>query len=406
MTAKRNLRTRQARYLPLGLLGLMLLLALGLSTSVALAGLPSGIPAQANRNQPSGEFTSTPSPIVTGTVTATITLTSTASTTRTATRTGTVVSVTGTATRTGTVVSLTGTATGTGTRVATGTTTTTPSGTGTVVAATGTITATASTTGTATRTGTVVSTRTGTAIRTTTGTPVPTGTTAPCTGGNNRVTICHRTGNGGSHTITISCNALPAHLRHGDTVGPCPVGTPGTRQNPFRDVSQSDYFYDPVLDLHDAGAVSGYADNTFRPYNTTTRSQFVKMVVLAFHIPLYRGSEQHFSDVPRNHPFYVYIETSRVEGIVSGYADGTFKPYNNVTRGQVAKVSVNAAGFEDASTGTPTFDDVPVDSAFYKYIETAYANGILSGYADGTFQPGADATRGQAGKIVDLATSQ
>jgi hypothetical protein len=42
-----------------------------------------------------------------------------------------------------------------------------------------------------------------------------------------KVTICHHTkGKGGTHhvTITVSRNALPAHLRHGDTIGPC--GTP------------------------------------------------------------------------------------------------------------------------------------------------------------------------------------
>jgi hypothetical protein len=44
-----------------------------------------------------------------------------------------------------------------------------------------------------------------------------------------RCQVCHRTGNGGRQTLTISCNAVPAHLRHGDTEGPCPV-TP--TQNP------------------------------------------------------------------------------------------------------------------------------------------------------------------------------
>ena len=36
-----------------------------------------------------------------------------------------------------------------------------------------------------------------------------------------KVTICHRTGNGSSHTIVVSINALQAHLNHGDKVGDC-----------------------------------------------------------------------------------------------------------------------------------------------------------------------------------------
>ena len=38
---------------------------------------------------------------------------------------------------------------------------------------------------------------------------------------NAKVTVCHKTGNGSSHAIRVSANAVPAHLRHGDTVGAC-----------------------------------------------------------------------------------------------------------------------------------------------------------------------------------------
>ncbi len=33
-----------------------------------------------------------------------------------------------------------------------------------------------------------------------------------------KVSICHQTGNGGSHQINVSGNALEAHMRHGDTL--------------------------------------------------------------------------------------------------------------------------------------------------------------------------------------------
>ncbi len=42
-----------------------------------------------------------------------------------------------------------------------------------------------------------------------------------CSRGEKKVTICHRTGSASNPVveITVSCNALPAHLAHGD---PCP----------------------------------------------------------------------------------------------------------------------------------------------------------------------------------------
>ena len=44
---------------------------------------------------------------------------------------------------------------------------------------------------------------------------------------------------------------------------------------------------------------------------------------------------------------------------------------------------------------TATFRDVPQSNGNYRYVETAYANGILSGYTDGTFRPNALMTRAQ-----------
>src|SRR4051794_30814366 len=67
-----------------------------------------------------------------------------------------------------------------------------------------------------------------------------------------------------------------------------------------------------------------------------------------------------FSDVPPNHPFYPYILCLTCNGIVSGYADGTFHPNAEVTRGQLAKILAQAAGLPDpVPTTRQTFEDVP-----------------------------------------------
>ena len=184
------------------------------------------------------------------------------------------------------------------------------------------------------------------------------------------------------------------------------TGTPTPCPMTFTDVLPTDFFYVPVRYLYCAGVISGYADNTFRPYNTTTRGQLTKIVVLGFGIPLYTPPQPTFTDVPATHTFYQYIETAAYEGIVSGYSDGTFRPGNDVTRGQLSKIVVVAAAWPLVNPPTPTFTDVPTNHTFYTYIETAYDHEIISGYADGTFRPGNNATRGQISKIVYNAVIQ
>ena len=72
------------------------------------------------------------------------------------------------------------------------------------------------------------------------------------------------------------------------------------------------------------GVISGYADGTFRPYNQTTRAQQVKIVVLGFGLAVVTpaGGAYTFADVPPTHPFFAVIETAAAATIVSGYACG------------------------------------------------------------------------------------
>ena len=75
----------------------------------------------------------------------------------------------------------------------------------------------------------------------------------------------------------------------------------------------------------------------------------------------------------------------------------------NVTRRQLNKIVVGAQGWTINTTGGPHFADVPASNPFYPFVETALAHGIISGYADGTFPVGANATRDQTSKIVYIA---
>ena len=112
-----------------------------------------------------------------------------------------------------------------------------------------------------------------------------------------------------------------------------------------------------------------------------------------------------FSDVLPGSTWHDYVTCLYCRGAIGGYPDGTFRPNNNMTRGQLAKVVTEASDFQMVSPSSATFRDVPEISTFYSYVETAKANELLGGYADGTFRPNTEATRGQICKVVNMAVN-
>jgi hypothetical protein len=133
-----------------------------------------------------------------------------------------------------------------------------------------------------------------------------------------------------------------------------------------------------------------------------------------------------FEDVPQGNTFYPGVRCLACRGIINGYAcggsgepcngnrDPYFRPSNSVTRGQLAKIVSQSAGFSGSVTGQ-TFEDVPPGSTFYTYTERLEAHGVMSGYPCGGpgepcdaqhrpyFRPNDTATRGQLTKIVSNA---
>ncbi len=122
---------------------------------------------------------------------------------------------------------------------------------------------------------------------------------------------------------------VPAVRRWRETacppITPTPTPTPTACPIVFSDVHPADYFYGPVLRLACDGVISGYADGTFRPYNNTTRAQMVKIVVLGFGLPIVTptpAGAYTFADVPSGAPFFDVVETGAAGGFISGYACG------------------------------------------------------------------------------------
>ena len=174
----------------------------------------------------------------------------------------------------------------------------------------------------------------------------------------------------------------------------------------FSDVPSTYWAYAPITALACRNVISGYADGTFRPGANTTRGQLAKIVVAGEAWPIDTTGGPHFSDVPAGSTFYPYVETAYHHNLISGYSDGTFGVGAAVTRGQLAKIIVQAAGWALDTAGGPHFSDVAAATPFYSYVETAFHHNTISGYADGTFRPANSASRAQIAKIVSNMLTQ
>ena len=114
----------------------------------------------------------------------------------------------------------------------------------------------------------------------------------------------------------------------------------------FSDVTDTEYYSEPVNVLSGFGVIAGYPDGTFKPANVVTRAEMVTMIVAALNIPVKGGATtKRFSDVELSHWAAGYIDYGASVGFVAGYPDGTFKPEQSVSYNEALTMIVAALGY-------------------------------------------------------------
>lgn len=145
--------------------------------------------------------------------------------------------------------------------------------------------------------------------------------------------------------------------------------------------------------------LSGYANGTFEPDRNMTRAEVTTMFarLLAEKMAADQTYSNTFSDVAKSHWAANYIGYMQQFGIITGYADGSFRPDASVTRAEFAAI---ASRFETLTEGTKSFSDVPSSHWAAKYINFAATRGWVNGYADGTFRPNNSITRAEVAAVT------
>ena len=173
-------------------------------------------------------------------------------------------------------------------------------------------------------------------------------------------------------------------------------------ENTYRKPDKEDVIkVGPQLNRDDHVAyIMGYPDGTVQPEGEITRAEactiFFRLLTDSSR-DYYFARTNDYSDVNRGDWFNNAISTLSNAGIVTGYNDGTFRPNQPITRGEMAKIIAN---FANLKHGGKTFTDLAGHWS-KSYVELAAGNGWIAGYPDGSFRPDQKITRAETVTMIN-----
>lgn len=112
-----------------------------------------------------------------------------------------------------------------------------------------------------------------------------------------------------------------------------------------------------------------------------------------------------FSDVSGN-AHAAAIEKAAAAGIIKGYADGSFRPDNKVTRVELAVMVSRALKLEAVTGATGFTDEATIPGWALPFVAALKETGLLEGVIEGSFEPFKQVTAGEVAKILTAATKE
>ena len=172
---------------------------------------------------------------------------------------------------------------------------------------------------------------------------------------------------------------------------------------PFTDVHETDWFYNDVLFVYDAGLFAGTSDTTFSPNAAMTRAMLVTVLYRLEGEPTVYG-RSGFSDVQYNSYYEDAVTWAADNSIVNGTSTTTFSPNANVTREQMAAILYRYAQYKKYNTAASSslngFTDYATVSGYaVTPMQWSVAEKLVNGSA-GKLMPTGNATRAQVAAIL------
>lgn len=168
-------------------------------------------------------------------------------------------------------------------------------------------------------------------------------------------------------------------------------------ENPYPDVAAGNWAEGAILEMSAKGILKGYPDGTFRPGETLTYGEFIKMaVVLSGEDPgNAAGEETHWAEN--------YYRTAGGKKLFLPHQIPEVRLDFPIPRSDMALIIANLPGeteIRDYDAIQDTITDISPETRNQPAIIKAYAAGILTGYPDHTFRPDAFLTRAESAVVL------
>ncbi len=172
---------------------------------------------------------------------------------------------------------------------------------------------------------------------------------------------------------------------------------------PFTDVSDSDWFYNPVVYVYSQGLMTGTSADTFEPNTHLSRAMLVAVLHRLEGSPA--ASAGDFTDVADGDWYAQAVNWAASVGVVNGFDDGTFQPNTAITREQLAAILRNYAQYKgmDVSTSgdlSAYTDAASVSNWAKESVEWVVGSGLIGGYENNTLRPQGTTTRAEVASVL------
>ncbi|MGG1553687.1 S-layer homology domain-containing protein [Paenibacillus ferrarius] len=159
-----------------------------------------------------------------------------------------------------------------------------------------------------------------------------------------------------------------------------------------------------VLAAANLGWMLGVATNRFAPDAKLTRAEAATIIVRALGLDKEKASSAAFLDVSVTHWASQAIGIAKQHGLMQGISDNVFAPDQTITREEMSMLLTRALKLSSPGIAAASkFKDVPAGSWSTEAIAAMSSKGLVDGFADGTFRPGAPLTRAEMAALLSRA---